>query len=79
MAVVENGKVLPVYRHLKFPKIGLQPRDEVLRGSTYWKMIKSPAKLRIAEVQAGQRLETEWGKPLPELYEQVIPQRMGFA
>jgi len=54
--------------------------DEVPRGSTYWKVIKSPATpSEIAEVQAGQWLETEWGKPLPELYEQVMPQRMGFA
>jgi hypothetical protein len=80
VAVVENGKVMRVYRHLKFPKLGVEPGNEVPRGSTYWKVIKSKTELsEIAEVQAGQWLETDWGKPLPELYEQVLPQRMGFA
>jgi Zn-dependent peptidase ImmA (M78 family) len=80
VAVVENGKVLRVYRHIKFPKLGVEHGHDVPRGSTYWRAIKSKNELtEISEVPPGQWLESDWGKPMPELYEQVLLQRMGFA
>lgn len=80
VAVVRDGKVLRIYRHIKFPKLGLAHFDSVPAGSAYWLAIKSKVELtEISEVQAGQWLETDWGKPMPELYEQVLLQRMGYA
>lgn len=80
VAVVQNGKMLRVYRHIKFPKLGLENGDAVPTGSAYWRALKAKIELtEISEIQAGQWLETEWGKPLPELYEQVLLQRRGFA
>lgn len=80
VAVVQNGKVLRVYRHIKFPKLGIEGGDAVPPGSAYWRALKAKIDLtEISEIQAGQWLETEWGKPLPDLYEQVLLQRMGFA
>lgn len=80
VAVVQNGKVLRVYRHIKFPKLGIENGDAVPAGSVYWRALKAKIDLtEISEIQAGQWLETEWGKSPPDLYEQVLLQRMGFA
>jgi Zn-dependent peptidase ImmA (M78 family) len=80
VAVVQNGKVLRVYRHIKFPKLGLENGDAVPAGSTYWRALKAKTELtEISEILAGQWLASDWGKPLPELYEQVLLQRLGYA
>lgn len=80
VAVVWDGKVLRIYRHIKFPKLGFAHFDSVPAGSAYWLAIKSKVDLtEISEVRAGQWLETDWGKPMPELYEQVLLQRIGYA
>jgi Zn-dependent peptidase ImmA (M78 family) len=80
IAVVQNGKVLRVYRHIKFPKLSVDRGDEVPKGSAYWRAIKSRVDLTdISEVLAGQWLASDWGRPLPELYEQVLLQRLDYA
>ncbi|MBX3513346.1 MAG: ImmA/IrrE family metallo-endopeptidase [Xanthobacteraceae bacterium] len=80
VAVVNNGKVLRIYKHIKFPRIAPLPSNKVPTGSGYWsgaKNLTTPTELR--EVVAGQWLESEWGKKLPDLYEQVLFQQAGFA
>lgn len=80
VAVVKDGVVLRIYRHLKFPKMSVQADDEIPRNSVYWRTLKSKTALsEIAEVMAGQWLESDWGKPLPSLFEQVLHQQMGYA
>jgi Zn-dependent peptidase ImmA (M78 family) len=80
IAVVQNGKVLRLYRHIKFPQLSVDPGNEVPKGSAYWRAIKSKAELtEISEVLPGQWLASGWGRPLPELYEQVLLQRLDYA
>ncbi|MGD9724782.1 MAG: ImmA/IrrE family metallo-endopeptidase [Alphaproteobacteria bacterium] len=80
IAVVKDGKVLRVYRHFKFPRLAPLIENKVPQGSSYWLGAKSQTEpTEIREVVAGQWLESEWGKRLPELYEQVLFQQMGFA
>lgn len=80
IAVVQNGKMLRVYRHIKFPKLSIDPGNEIPKGSAYWRAIKSNAQLtEVSEVSAGQWLVSDWGRPLPELYEQVLLQRSDYA
>jgi Zn-dependent peptidase ImmA (M78 family) len=80
VAVVQNGKVLRIYKQLKFPKLGVQAGEDVPKPSIYWRAKNELVELTsLKEVAAGQWLESEWGKPLPELYEQVLYQQLGFA
>lgn len=80
IAVIHNGKVLRIYRHIKFPKSSVDRGNEVPRGSMYWRAIKAKTELtEFGEVAPGQWLESEWGNPLPNLYEQVLLQQMGYA
>jgi Zn-dependent peptidase ImmA (M78 family) len=80
VAVVHDGIVQRVYRHPKFPKMSVQTKEKVPEGSRYWRSAatgRNPTEL--GEVAAGQWLESEWGKRLPELYEQILRQQMGYA
>jgi len=80
VAVVHEGIVLRIYRHMKFPKLSVQQKNKVPDGSTYWRLgttDSNPSELR--EVVSGQWLQSDWGKRLPELYEQVLRQQRGFA
>ncbi|MBI3699175.1 MAG: hypothetical protein HY242_01840 [Afipia sp.] len=80
LAVVRDGEVLRVYRHIKFPRLAPLIDKRVPKGSRYWQGSKNktePTELR--EVVAGQWLESTWGKRLPELYEQLLFQQAGYA
>lgn len=80
IAVVKDGTVLRIYKSLKFPKISVGNGSPVPRSSLY-----NYAKARGAELTeitaSGAELwiESEWGKRLPTLYEQVFFQQEGFA
>jgi hypothetical protein len=68
------------YRHIKFPKLAMKEGDEIPKGSSYWRIPKtriSPSEL--SEVVSGQCLASEWGKRLPDLYEQILHQQMGSS
>jgi hypothetical protein len=80
VCVVKDGKVLRIYKNVKFPKLGVRDGGEVPSPSIYWRGLKSKIQAtEIAEVAAGQWLESDWGKPLPDLFEQALYQQMGFA
>ncbi len=53
--------------------------EEVPRSSIYWRARGGPALTEIAETHAGQWLESDWGKKLPDLFEQVLFQQSGYA
>lgn len=80
IAVVKEGKVLRTYKNVKFPKLCVQPDGGVPRQSVYWRTVKPPTELsELVGIAAGQWLESDWGKPLPDLCEQVLRQQMGYA
>jgi hypothetical protein len=80
VCVVKDGKVLRTYKNVKCPKLGVQDGGEVPRPSIYWRALKSKIEQsEMAEIAAGQWLESDWGKPLPDLFEQVLYQQMGYA
>jgi Zn-dependent peptidase ImmA (M78 family) len=80
IAVVRDGKVLRIYQHIKFPRLSVLPNSDVPSASCYWRVSKSRTlPTELSEVPAGQWLESNWGQPMPELFEQVLHQRLGYA
>ncbi len=80
VAVVKDGEVLRIYRNLKFPKLCVRDHERVPGPSAYHRNAGSRAgKSELSEIVSGQWLESEWGKKLPDLYEQVLYQQMGYA
>jgi Zn-dependent peptidase ImmA (M78 family) len=80
VAVVKDGEVLRIYRNLKFPKLCVRDHERVPEPSVYHRNAGSRSrKSGLIEVVSGQWLESEWGKKLPDLYEQVLYQQMGYA
>ncbi|MEQ8451602.1 ImmA/IrrE family metallo-endopeptidase [Roseivivax sediminis] len=80
VAVVHDSKVLRVYRPPTFPRLGALEGQPVPRSSVYWHTRQSGMPLSdLVEGQAGHWLESDWGKKLPVLYEQVLHQQMEYA
>jgi Zn-dependent peptidase ImmA (M78 family) len=81
IVVVKDGKVLRVYRNIsRFPKLRVDRGHAVPQGSIYHrarKVLSTPSE--ITEARAEQWLESEWGKLMPELSEQVVFQQDGHA
>lgn len=80
LVVVKDGKVVRAYKNVKFPKMDLKADAAVPKSSIYWRARSSNVALsEVTETAAGQWLESDWGKQLPELFEQVLYQQMGYA
>jgi Zn-dependent peptidase ImmA (M78 family) len=79
IAVVHEGRVQRIYRHIKFPRMSVAQGEEVPRSSIYWRARGGPALTEIGETHAGQWLESDWGKKLPDLFEQVLFQQSDYA
>jgi len=80
IAVVKDGKVLRVYRHVQFPKLAIEFGSLVPRNSLYNTSVNGRKKITaIREVLADLWIRSDWGKRLPTLYEQVFHQQNGFA
>jgi len=81
VVVIKDGKVDKIYRDVRrFPEIALRsgaaaPRESMVFRAT--KQLHSPS--AIVEADAGSWLASEWGRPLPTLYEQVFFQQGGYA
>jgi hypothetical protein len=79
--VVKDGKIDKIYRDpVRFPymsmKVGqLVPRQSIFHSAS--KTLDAPSD--IQEVGAETWLQSDWGKRLPTLYEQVFFQQGGFA
>lgn len=81
IVVVNKGIIDKVYRNIsRFPKLALNRGDAVPKSSLLFSApgtVGLPSMLDEARAEAW--LESEWGKPLPALYEQVLLQQNGFA
>lgn len=80
IAVVKDGVVQRVYKDIKFPKIGSVYGAPVPRESLFHlPTARQQQPSAVLENNAGLWLESDWGKPLPILYEQVVFQQDGHA
>lgn len=80
IAVVKDGRVLRIYKNLKFPRVCVSFGDPVPAKSLYhYKPGLKSNPSSIQENGAELWIESEWGKKLPTLYEQVFLQQEGFA
>lgn len=78
--VVHKGKVERVYKSLKFPYVNVQKGSEVPKGTVYWRTKNTKIQMsEMVEVSAGNWLDSQWGKKMPNLYEQVLHQQMEYA
>lgn len=81
IVIVKDGRLLRAYRNIShFPKLCVGKGATVPSASLFHRLPHSPGRVSdIVEARAQYWLESDWGKPLPELYEQVAFQREGFA
>ncbi|MBA4173723.1 MAG: hypothetical protein C0465_25320 [Ralstonia sp.] len=80
IAVVKDGIVLRVYRQSRFPNICVANGSAVPRNSLYHYAANGGQTItEIRQNDAELWLESDWGKRLPTLYEQVFYQQEGFA
>jgi hypothetical protein len=78
--VVKDARVLRIYRHPKFPRVCVLPGSPVPAHTLFHRAgHKLNVPSAIAEARPEVWLQSEWGKPMPELCEQVYPQQEGFA
>jgi hypothetical protein len=81
VAVVKDGVLQRVYRNTtRFPFLALAKGDPIPRASIYHraeKILGQPS--GIVEVKAEFWLRSDWDQRLPELYEQVLFRRDGYA
>lgn len=81
VAVVKDGALQRVYRNpTRFSFLALAKGDPIPRASIYHraeKILAQPSD--IVEAKAEFWLRSDWGQRLPELYEQVLFRRDGYA
>jgi Zn-dependent peptidase ImmA (M78 family) len=81
VVVSKDGKIDKLYRNVtRFPLFCVRQGQEVPRASLFHRLerrLEGPSNLVEARAEAW--LESEWGKPMPELSEQVFFQQGGFA
>jgi Zn-dependent peptidase ImmA (M78 family) len=80
VVLVKDGRILRIYRHPNFPRLCVEPRGQVPAYTLFHRpghQLNVPSV--ISEARAEVWLESDWGKPLPELCEQVYLQQGGFA
>lgn len=80
IAVVKDGKLQRTYRSANFPSLCVQKGNPVPGSSVFCRTQAKPGHISdLVEARAQYWLQSDWGKPLPGLYEQVAHQRGGFA
>jgi hypothetical protein len=81
VVVAKDGKIDKVYRDIaRFPRLGVRAGAPVPANSLLFRAAQQPNHpSAIEEAPAEAWLESDWGKPLPGLYEQVFFQQNGFA
>jgi Zn-dependent peptidase ImmA (M78 family) len=80
IVVVKDGSVMRSYKAVDFPKLGIADGTRVPMGSTYFH--SSDSRKDLTEIIANKAdiwLETSWGQKLPDVYEQILFQKGGFA
>ena len=77
VVVAHNSRILRIYRSPTFPKMCVAPGSTLPRLSA---PASAPGSLsRLKSGQSEFWLESEWGKRLPQIYEQVLSQKDQFA
>ena len=80
IAVVKDGKVLRIYNNIKFPRICVSFGAAVPAKSLYnYAPARKTNPSSLQENGAEHWIESDWGKRLPTLYEQVFMQQDGYA
>lgn len=81
VAVTKDGCIDKIYRNVtRFPTMCLKKGDPVPPSSTLFRApVQTDHPTEITEARSEFWLESEWGKRLPMLYEQVFFQKGGFA
>ena len=81
MVVTKDGRIDKIYRKIiSFPAMCVRRGDPVPPSSTLFRVaVQTDHPTELAEVRSELWLESEWGKRLPMLYEQVLFQKKGFA
>lgn len=81
IVVAKDRKIDKIYRKVtRFPKFAVKRGEPVPRSSLLFKERQDLGRPSdIVETQSGPWIESEWGKALPPLYEQVFFQQGGFA
>ncbi|WP_300303429.1 ImmA/IrrE family metallo-endopeptidase [Ferrovibrio sp.] len=81
MVVVKDGKFERVYRNIsKFPKLCVTHGMPIPVGSVFHRAKNISGKVTdLVEARAEEWLESDWGKPMPALSEQVQFQAGGYA
>lgn len=79
--VVKDGTVSRVYRdRARFPSLAVAAGSAAPRSSVFSRAARQLHRASaIVEAQAEVWLESDWGRSLPQLYEQVFFQQNGFA
>lgn len=78
--IVKEGKIYRVYKSLGLPKLCVKKDENVPASSIYSSFRGEHGSVSdLKRADAGQWLESEWGKRLPALYEQVLRQSNGFS
>ena len=81
VAVAKDGRLLRTYRNItSFPSLCVTKGAAVPSASLFHRLPATPGRVSdMVEARAQFWLESDWGRQLPALYEQVAFQREGFA
>jgi IrrE N-terminal-like domain len=80
IVVVKQGRVQRFYKNSRFPRLCIAPGAAVPRASIYHQAVASNIQLtEIKEAAVAHWLESDWGRKIQALYEQVLLQREGYA
>lgn len=81
IVVARHGTIERIYRPLqRFPALCVEKGHKVPRSSLFHRLKPELGKASdLVEAQAQFWLETEWGRPIPQLCEQVAFQQNGYA
>ena len=80
IVIVKEGKIYRIYKALGLPKLSVEKGENVPASSVYSSFRAEPGSVSdLKRADAAQWLESEWGKRLPALYEQVLAQSSGFS
>lgn len=78
--IAKDRKIYRIYKSLGLPRLAVKNGANVPASSVYSSFRGPPGKVsELKRADAGQWLESEWGKRLPALYEQVLTQNNGFS
>lgn len=80
IAVIKDSRVLRIYRNTRFPRICVSNGDAVPAKSLFHlQSARKSNPTNLHENGAELWIDSDWGKTLPTLYEQVFIQQEGFA